>query len=162
MDSISDFSIFSETWIRLDRLYGAIFMCFSMASLLDFKTSRLLLQLFRRILQRRSAVKLQKCRVDEEMSLDFPSERGWEDNDCLFWVALSFKASGRMLWYIVVKHNKGMPFLLWKVEFQISQMAALSTPLIFTGVLAWNYIEKYSVSCTLGYWKAALHTAEKH
>ena len=29
--------------------------------------------------------------------------------ECLFWVTVSFKASGRMLWYIVVKHNKGMP-----------------------------------------------------
>ena len=49
--------------ITLEKLFGAIFMFLS-AALYHFKSSLYLLQLFRRMMQRCFAVKLQKCFLD--------------------------------------------------------------------------------------------------
>ena len=74
------------TWIMLAELYRAI------SSFLCFKTSRQLRLLFRKILQRCLAVKLQKCFMDYETT-SFPSTWWWVDNGWIFHLfPLSFRS----------------------------------------------------------------------
>ena len=93
-----------EIWETLTVLLFAFGFLFSCSSC--FKTSPQLLQLFRRMLQCCFAVKLQKCFMDYATSLDFPSSRGWVDND---WIHPLKETCAFLKMYLLFAHVQAVP-----------------------------------------------------